>query len=409
MTHLSTDTENLTEAEGSTGAAPLRVLIADDEPLNRRILRAILRRGGYSVREAGDGDEALTLARHEPPDLVLLDVVMPGRDGYAVCAELKRDAALSDIPVIFLSARDEPGDRVRGFELGASDYIPKPFDAGEVLARVRTHLRLRQLTRSLMRLNDELRARQARLEEDLEAAAHIQRTLLPRERPQLGGFSVAWRFEPCGMVGGDLFNIHRLGPDLVAIYMLDVSGHGVPAAMITVSVDHTLVPETGVVVDAQEHPAPPAEVLRQLEQEYPFERFERFFTITYLLVDTARGTVRYSSAAHPPPVLVSREGPARELPEGGPLLGLGLGGPHEEGQLQLAPGDRLYLFTDGVYEVSDAAGVEFGRERLQALLEAHRTLGLEALCDEVSAALKAHLQGGSAQDDITLLALEFQP
>ncbi len=392
-------------SEGPALGGPLRVLVVDDELLNRRVLRAILRRGGYTVREAADGEEALAAMRQEPADLVLLDVMMPGRDGYAVCAELKGDPAFTDMPVIFLSARDELADRVRGFELGASDYITKPFEAEEVLARVRTHLRLRQLTLSLRRLNGELLARQARLEEDLRAAADIQRTLLPREPLRVAGLSVAWRFEPCGTVGGDIFNLHRLGPSHVGVYMLDVSGHGVPAAMVTVSVDHALLPDSGVVL--REEPVPPAEVLRELDREYPFERFDRFFTISYLLVDAASGTVRYSSAAHPPPVLVPRQGPVRVLTEGGPLIGLGLGGPFTEGMLRLSAGDRLFLFTDGVYEVTDAAGREFGRERLHALLEFHRPLGLEALCDEVMAAIKLHRQGGSAQDDITLLALEF--
>jgi len=386
--------------------APMRVLIADDEMLNRRILRAILRKDGVASLEAADGDEALALVRGERPDLVLLDVMMPGKDGYAVCTELKSDPALADIPVIFISSRDNTEDRVRGLKLGANDYVSKPFDAEEVLVRVRTHLKLRQLNQSLMQLNSELLARQARMEEDLRAAADIQRALLPGGASPLPSFQVASRFEPYGTVSGDLFNIHRLGPCLMGVFVLDVSGHGVSSAMVTVSVARTLSPEGGMVV--RERPLTPSEVMRELEREYPFERFERFFTLSYLLVDTARGTVRYSSAAHPPPLLVPREGPARVLSEGGPLLGVGAGGLFEEGQVRLAPGDRLFLYTDGAFEVSDEAGDHFGQERLHALLHSRRERPLEALCDEVLGALRRHRGNLPVEDDLTLLALEFQ-
>lgn len=386
---------------------PMRVLIADDVLLNRHILQTILRQDGIETREAADGDEALTLVRSERPDLVLLDVVMPGRDGYAVCTELKNDPALADIPIIFISSRDNTEDRIHGLTLGASDYVSKPFDAEEVLARVRTHLQLRQLTRSLRQANAELLARQARMEEDLRAAADIQLAFLPRSESPLPGFTVAWRFEPSGVVSGDLFNIHPLGSSQYGVFVLDVSGHGVSSAMVTVSVARTLSPEGGMVVREQ-RPLSPAEVMHELEREYPFERFQRFFTLNYLLVDTAQGTVRYSSAAHPPPLLVPREGPARALSEGGPLLGVGGESPFEEGQVRLAPGDRLFLYTDGAFEVSDEAGNQFGMERLHALLQEHRNLPLEALCDEVLAALRRHRGHTQAEDDLTLLALEFQ-
>ncbi len=384
----------------SAGAATGRVLVVDDEKSDRLVLRAILRRGGYEVREADNGDAALAAMRAQAPDLVLLDVRMPGKDGYAVCAELKADPALADIPVIFLSARDSPTDKVRGFELGANDYVAKPFAPEEVLARVRTQFRLQHLTRSLQELNTELLARQTRLEEDLRAAAHIQRALLPRAHHPLPGLDAAWRFVPCGDVGGDLLNLHhlhRLGPSYVAAYMLDVSGHGVPSAMVAVSVERLLSPDGGVIF--RERPLPPLEVLRELEHNFPFERFERFFTLSYLL--------RYSSAGHPPPVLLPREGPLRPLTEGGPPLGLGLGIEPTEGEVQLSRGDRLFLYTDGLYETEDAQGTALGLERLHAFFLATRELSLDAACDAVLQRVREHHGERPAEDDITLLALEY--
>jgi sigma-B regulation protein RsbU (phosphoserine phosphatase) len=380
--------------------------VVDDTPINRRVLRAMLRLDGHEVLEAENGAKALELARAERPDLVLLDVMMPVMDGYTACAELKRDAALADVPVIFLSSRDEPGDKVRGLRLGAADYVAKPFNTEEVRARVSTHLRLRQLNRSLQRLNEELLAKQARLEEDLRAAADIQRALIPRAHQTLPGFATAWRFVPCSTVGGDIFNLHALEGSCAAVYMLDVSGHGVPSAMVTVSVARSLSPDGGVVLRGGV--APPREVMRELEREYPFERFERFFTISYLLVDTATGRVRYSSAAHPPPLLVPREGPARVLPEGGPLLGLGVVEALEEGKVTLSPGDRVVLYTDGAFELTAPDGAAYGLERLHGLLEEHRHLDVEALCERVLHELEGFRGGAPAEDDITLLVLEYR-
>ena len=152
----------------------------------------------------------------------------------------------------------------------------------------------------------------------------------------------------------------------------------------------------------------PLKVMWELEREYPFERFERFFTVTYLLVDTAQGRVRYSSAAHPPPLLVPREGPARLLREGGPLLGLGMVEDMEEGEVVLSPGDRLVLYTDGAFELTGPDGTLFGLERLHALIEQHRDLDVERLCAKVLQELDAWHGGAPAEDDITLLVLEYR-
>ncbi|HEX8436919.1 PP2C family protein-serine/threonine phosphatase [Archangium sp.] len=393
-------------AAGVRGEGRRRILVVDDTLINRRVLRAMLRQDGHEVLEAEDGVRALELARAERPDLVLLDVMMPVMDGYTACAELKRDPVLADTPVIFLSSRDEPEDKVRGLRLGAADYIAKPFHAEEVRARVSTHLQLRQLTCSLQRLNGELLAKQARLEEDLRAAADIQRALMPRARQPLPGFCIAWRFVPCSTVGGDIFNVHCLEGSCAAVYMLDVSGHGVPSAMVTVSVARTLSPDGGVVM--REGVASPREVMRELEHEYPFERFERFFTVSYLVVDVASGRVRYTSAAHPPPLLVPRTGPARLLTEGGPLLGLGVGETLEEGEVALSPGDRLVLYTDGAFELTDPRGALFGLERLHGLIEQHRHLDVEGLCDRVLQTLDDYRGGAPPEDDVTLLVLEYR-
>jgi sigma-B regulation protein RsbU (phosphoserine phosphatase) len=391
---------------------PDTVLIVDDIAVNLKILRAILKRAGHEVVEASSGQEALRIVRESPPDLVLLDVMMPGMDGYEVCLTLKRDPATAAIPVLFVSALGEVTDRIKGLDVGAEDYLSKPFDNGEVVARVKAQLRLRHLTRSLERLNRDLVEKQRRLEEDLAAAAEIQRALLPRPDLKIPGLRIAWRFEPCVAIGGDIFNVLRLDDRHVAAYVIDVSGHGVPPALLTVSVSQALAPASGATIrtlpDGSTRVATPAEVLGALEAQYPIERFGMFFTMSYLLLDRSTGRLRYSSAGHPPPLLVRPSGELSALEEGGPIVGLGAELAFDEGAITLSPGDRVVLYTDGVVERMDPAREVFGDDRFRALLAGRDRRTLEGDCEAIRAALEAHGNGAAPLDDVSLLALEFE-
>ena len=389
-----------------------RVLIVDDNEINRRVLLGILRRESYGLTTAGDGDEALAAARRERPDLILLDVMMPTRDGYEVCAALKADPRTEHVPVIFLTALSEPADKIKGLDLGAVDYITKPFDAGEVLARVRSQLKIQRLTQDLRRANRGLIAQQALIDADLRAAACIQRSLVPAAPPPLAAVEVAWRFIPCQRVGGDLFNLVALGRHHLAAYVIDVSGHGVPAAMVTVSLSQFLsLPAGRLFAGGTGEPAAPAEVLRRLDGEYPIERFDRFCTVAYALLDLRDGRLRYAVAGHPPPLVQRADGRLEALEAGGPIIGLGELVPFDEAETRLAPGDRLVLYTDGVVEQVDPDGDQFGVERLRDVLAHARRLPLGASCERVMAALRAFAGGRAGaphEDDITLLTLEYR-
>ncbi|MBW1784321.1 MAG: response regulator, partial [Deltaproteobacteria bacterium] len=306
-----------------------KICIVDDNLVNRKLLAGILKKEGYELVEAQDGEEAIELTFKEGPDLILLDIMMPKKDGYQVCQELKNDERSAHLPIIFLSAKTQVEDKIKGLDLGGADYVTKPFDRGEVLARVRAQLNIARLRKEVMEANEELVRRQERLDEDLEAAAGIQRSLLPEKPPDMENMAVAWRFMPCERIGGDIFNVVRLDETHWGIYMLDVSGHGVPSALVTVSASQMLHPHKGLLLKKTIKPPPyyqilsPAEVLNLLDREYPIERFNKYFTITYLIVDVKARRISYSNAAHPAPILLRKDGTLELLDKGGTIIGMG--------------------------------------------------------------------------------------
>jgi phosphoserine phosphatase RsbU/P len=390
-----------------------KVLIVDDNGVNRKLLSVILNKAGYEVAEAVDGVEALERVYAFMPDLVLLDVMMPKMDGYEVCTELKKDVRTRAIPIIFLSARSASEDKIRGLDVGAVDYVTKPFDQREVLARVRNQLKIRSLTQQVMRANEELLEKQRRIDEDLKAAAGIQESLLPEKDPGIENVEFAWRYKTCDRIGGDIFNVMRLGDPFLAIYMLDVSGHGVPAAFVTVSVHRSLSPHMGFV--AKEGPSgassyeivPPQEVLHHLDKEYPSERFEKCFTIVYMIINFRTGMLRYSNAAHPHPILIRVDGSLEALDKGGTIIGLGGSSTFEEEEKQLQPGDKLILFTDGLTECENDQGEGYGEHRFRSLLQELRHEPVGRVLDGVIDSLTTFTKSATPKDDISLLGIGF--
>lgn len=393
---------------------PDKILIVDDNVVNRKLLVHILQKEGYDLIEAADGEEAVDLALKEIPDLILLDILMPKKDGYAVCRELKHDADTGTIPIIFLSAKATAADKIRGLDLGGSDYVTKPFDGGEVMARVRVQLKIQHLTNALLKANEELLSKQRRLDDDLKAASEIQKSLLPKGRLDIEAIDVAWRFMPCHTIGGDLLNIFRLDEDHWAIYMLDVSGHGVPSAMVAVSVSQMLRPQTGYLLKRAIHPSPfynivpPADVLSALDQEYPIERFDKFFTISYLVLNTRHGVLRYSNGAHPPPVILHKDGTLDLLDRGGTIIGMGGIIPFEEGDQKLRLGDRLFFYTDGIVEFQDKDGAFYGEDRFYQEIKRSKKEPISRTIDRIIDSMMDFGKGAEPQDDISLLGLEFK-
>jgi len=374
------------------------LLVVDDDAENIQVVHSILK-DTYKIRVAMNGAKALDLAQVEPaPDLILLDVMMPDMDGYEVCSRLKANQATGDIPVIFLTGKTEVADETRGFEVGAVDYIHKPFSPPIVKARVRTHLLLREahetVARQLMAINSEL-----------EMARQIQLAILPRDTPKIKGLDIAARYIPMSSVAGDFYDFIVVDEKRVGILIADVCGHGLPSALIASML------QTGLAAQSP-HASYPGRVLGGLNLALCGKFQYHFVTAAYLFLDLEKGTATAAAAAHPPLLLWRKKsGHATEVLENGLMLGLFPESNYSEITLPLEGGDRIVLFTDGIVEARNSSGEEFGMDRLKGMVEESRALPADRFGDAVLDRLGLWSEQASGQghsDDITLLAIHFE-
>lgn len=252
----------------------------------------------------------------------------------------------------------------------------------------------------------ELQEKQKLIDRDLESAAAIQKSLLPDKSPAIENIQVAWKFEPCQQIGGDIFNIHHMDERNVGLYMLDVCGHGVPAALISVAVSQFLNSTDGLLGHNCELLSPEI-VLNKLDHSFPFERFDSFFSIIYMTIDVRDGWLDYSCAGHPSPILMHSDGTMDFLNQRGPIIGFGSETPIGQSSVQLQAGDRVILYTDGLLESRNPAGDYFGKPRLYDVLKDHHDEPIQAMVDAVYAKIKDFGQQAAPDDDISLLAMEY--
>jgi sigma-B regulation protein RsbU (phosphoserine phosphatase) len=369
-----------------------RVLIVDDVKANVDVLVEALG-DDYKLSVALSGESALKNAEKNPPDLVLLDIMMPGMDGYEVCRRLRASRRLREVPVMFLSSLEDVINKARGFEAGGNDYLTKPFEALEVQARVR----------SLLRAKAYADAVKEKLENELRIARDIQRGILPLDiaGPKAGtGLDIHALLEPAQQVGGDLYEVIRAGPDRVVAVIGDVSGKGIPAALF-MAVTTTLV--RVFAADLERPEAILARVNDALTVQNPRDLF---VTLCCAVIEPRARRVTSASMGHPSPVLVSDGKPPR-LPflYAGLPAGIMAGTEIPSESLEFAPGDTLFFYTDGVTEAFNAQSYQFGEHRLRDCLA--RTNGMSAadMAVSVLSAVRAHAGEHPQSDDITLLAV----
>jgi sigma-B regulation protein RsbU (phosphoserine phosphatase) len=380
-------------AQEQPPAASDQILVVDDTPANLRLLSQILQEHGYRVRAVTNGPRALESAQASPPSLVLLDIRMPGMSGFEVCERLKADARTRDVPVIFISALDAVEDKVRAFHMGGVDYITKPFQIGEVLARTETHLALR-------RLQEQLRERNRRYERELALAGQIQASFLPPV-PDIPGWQIAARLTPSRETSGDFYDFVPLPGGRWGIVVGDVADKGAGAALF-MALSWSLI-RTYLV----EHLSAPARALELVNRRILQDTLTTEFVTAFLgVLDPATSTLAYGNAGHCPALLVRAGGDATWLARTGMALGVVEESAWDERRVSFQAGDLLALYTDGVTEALGPQGELFRPQRLQSAVLQYMRAGPVEILERVLADVRAFTQDTRLQDDIALIVLK---
>jgi sigma-B regulation protein RsbU (phosphoserine phosphatase) len=381
----------MTDPQAAT-PPPATILIVDDNPVNLQILVRTLSGTGHRILAARDGSAALDIVARARPDLVLLDIMMPGQDGFALCRTIKGDPRTEDTLVIFLSALGQVSDKVLGLNLGAVDYITKPIQTEEVVARVSNHLQRQHLEREVKRGRD-------RLDRELASAARMQGLLLPSALPTREGLRFAAHYQTSRHAGGDYYDVLEIPGHGLGIFVADVSGHGAPAAIVMAMIR--------AVVHAQPPSADPAELLRRLNEHFRYLWDTSIFsTALYAVLDEATMALTIGCAGHPPPLLARSRQPVRPL-RVDPVLPLFMmeTAAVPTTHCQLEPGDRILFYTDGVTDRLREDGTMYDLERLCAELERAAAKSAGAIIAELVDSLDVFASEREPDDDQTLLVL----
>jgi sigma-B regulation protein RsbU (phosphoserine phosphatase) len=374
------------------------ILIVDDTPVNLSLLSQMLSNQGYRVRAANNGPRALESARALPPDLILLDIRMPGMDGYQVCQRMKELPQGRDIPILFISALDDVQEKMKAFAVGGLDYITKPFQLEEVVARVETHLSLRRLQRTLQEANQ-------RMQRELVLAAQVQASMMRSRLPRLPGWQLAVKLIPAKLTCGDFYDVLYLPDGKVAILIADVVDKGVGAALY-MSMSFTLL-RTYVI----EYPENPEQVFLAVNRRILEDiQTDQFVTVFLGVLDPQAGEMIYSNAGHNPPALLraNQDSGVELLARTGMALGVLEELTWEQRRILLAPGDVLVFYTDGVTDAESEGHDFYGLERLLQVVQGNFDRPAEALRDAVLDELSVFTQAAAQLDDIALMILKRQ-
>ncbi|MBA4490858.1 PP2C family protein-serine/threonine phosphatase [Paracoccus sp. S1E-3] len=408
----------------ATAAAPAAarrklVLVVDESRAQRAMLAIHLTRAGYEVAEAESGDTALAFCGARRPDVILSDWVMRGISGPELCQQLRTDREGPYIYFVLLASKDEPADIAFGLESGADDFLTKPASAAELLARLRAGeriLRLQDEAHSVyVRLSETLaalRSAQVAMDRDLNEARRLQQGLIGERQARYGDFTVSNLLRSAGHVGGDLTGSFAINARRFGVFAIDVSGHGVAAALLTArlatqfsaSVDQNaalFINEYGLYESRS-----PAVLARYLNHLMLADlRVDTYFTMVYAVVDQISGEVRLVQSGHPHPLIQRADGKIEQVGNGGLPVGVIEGADYEEISFVLAPGDRLLIASDGIWDAADASGRVLGAEGLAAVLQTNRSTKGLGLVEAMVWSVLGY-SGGRQTDDISAVLIE---
>jgi len=364
--------------------------VVEDEPGIALGLEDTLLLEGYEVEVVNNGLKASKRAMEEAFDLILLDVMLPGKNGFEVCRELRQSGL--EAPIIFLTARTQESDRISGLDLGANDYVTKPFSPKELMARVRR----------LLRFVETSRQDRKRLEDQIDAAAEVQQQLFPRTQPFVPGLDYAGMCRPALGVSGDYYDFFTLPSGRLAILLADVCGKGMPAALVAASL------QAAVRAYAPAADGNAGQLLKEVNQLLcETTSPERFVTLFYAVYDPARRELTWTNAGHCPALCLRADGELVRLESLTMPAGITRAMAPLQETMVMAPGDLLLINSDGIPEAANAQQEEFGEQRFENVVQENRNLGAAQLCGAILDCVREFSGGWHQGDDLTVVAAKL--
>ncbi len=390
--------------KSSSSDSVYTILLVDDDKLGRMVARRRLTKYKYRILEACNGKEALGILERDSVDLVLSDWMMPELNGPELCEAIKRNERYRTIHFILMTTLDQPEKIAEGLSRGADDFLAKTASEQEIISRVRAGLRARQLMLDLAESNRLLSQKQVELHSELRSASDFVRSLLPQPGELVPGIRLEWVFLPSSHLGGDLFQATRWDDDHIGLMVLDMSGHGIGAALRAVSLAMFF---KGEHIQKTFPSYDPGDIVTFLNRKYPLTGEGDYFTIWVGVWQCSTRLLRYASAGHPGSILVKSDMPSVVLGGRSWPIGFSINGVYQTSSVPVHVGNRLYLYSDGIYEVMNTHGEIWGRKRLQETFidVANREMmwGLNSIIEKSRA---WSMQGGF-EDDVAILGLEF--
>ncbi|MEO1680646.1 MAG: fused response regulator/phosphatase [Pseudomonadota bacterium] len=412
------------DAQPSGAAMAARaILVVDDSRLQRRILCAQLAKLGYRVLEAESADAALAICRETPPDIVISDWMMPGMTGPAFCRAFRKMHRQRYGYFVLLTSKSGREEIAQGFDAGADDFLTKPIQAEELRARLAAGERVLRMEEELVEKNGllttalaELRSLYDSLDNDLAEARKLQQSLVKERFRSFGDSRVALLLRPSGHVGGDLVGFFPAGPETLALFAIDVSGHGVASALLTARLSSYLMSdraERNIALretpDGGVEAVPPAEVVRRLNILSLDEiDTDNYFTMVLAQVCLRTGKVRLAQAGHPHPLIQRADGRIEAVGDGGLPVGLIEGAEFTEVSLTLNPGDRLLVVSDGITECEDASGEMLEEDGLHRIMTHNRAMGGQGFLEALTWDLSAYSGSADFGDDVSAILFEYE-
>lgn len=369
--------------------SPFVILIIDDEWRNLKLLEAILKREGYSILTATSGPEGRQLARKKQPDLILLDIIMPEESGFETCQVLQEDPVTSDIPIIFLSALDDVASKVKGLNLGGVDYLTKPYQREEVLARVRNHLKLRLAYRRIIE-EQSLRLQQLK---QAQKAILVQPHEIPRAQ-----FGV--KYIPILEAGGDFYDVFDLGKEIFAYFAADISGHDIGASFATSALKALIRQNSNPLLK-------PSETMRMINKILvSIFKEGKHLTCVYAVLNRKQGKLHLVNAGHPPVILIGNDKASQLIETSGDIVGAFEQAIYKDVTIDVQAKDRLFFYSDGLVESFCQKGQtrEAGIQTLLAACQKYSALDIEQAVEKIIAKLRTKT---TPEDDMLLLGVDI--